>query len=275
MAAISSRTQCVRVWLLYLLNICIMSWWRHQMETFSALLALCVEVLPVAGDFPAQRPVTRSFDVFFDLRLNICFSKKPGGRWLETISSPLWRHCSGITLWSPPLSAPLNSRAFPSAMVIKFGFCMNRERDFLLQRSKFFIQHDNVVITKWRCTTSRGVYIHIKTYEIFSKVSSLRPITSDHISTLNYNDVIMGTMASQITSLTIVYSAVYSSADQRKHQSSASLAFVWGIHRGPVNSPHKWPVTRNFFFHLMTSSWNHVETADQQPLKISRSQHSQ
>ena len=54
----------------------------------------------------------------------------------------------------------------------------------------------------------------------------------------------MGAKASQITSLTIVYSTVYSDADQRKHQSSASLAFVRGIHRGPVNSPHKWPVTR-------------------------------
>ena len=57
----------------------------------------------------------------------------------------------------------------------------------------------------------------------------------------------MGAIASQITSLTIVYSAVYSDADQRKHQSSASLAFVRGIHRGPVNSPHKWPVTRKMF----------------------------
>ena len=57
----------------------------------------------------------------------------------------------------------------------------------------------------------------------------------------------MGAMASQITSLTIVYSTVYSGADQSKHQSSASLAFVWGIHRGPVNSPHKWPVTRKMF----------------------------
>ena len=64
----------------------------------------------------------------------------------------------------------------------------------------------------------------------------------------NYNDVIMGTMASQITSLTIVYSTVYySGTDQRKHQSSASLAFVWGIHRWPVNSPHKWPETRKIF----------------------------
>ena len=54
----------------------------------------------------------------------------------------------------------------------------------------------------------------------------------------------MSAVASQITSLTIVCSTVYPDADQRKHQSSASLAFVWGIHRGPVNSPHKWPVTR-------------------------------
>ena len=57
----------------------------------------------------------------------------------------------------------------------------------------------------------------------------------------------MGAIASQITSLTIVYSTVYSDADQRKHQSSAALAFVRGIHRGPVNSPQKWPVTRKIF----------------------------
>ena len=57
----------------------------------------------------------------------------------------------------------------------------------------------------------------------------------------------MCTIASQITSLGVVYSSVYSDADQRKHQSPASLAFVRGIHRGPVNSPHKWPVTRKMF----------------------------
>ena len=61
---------------------------------------------------------------------------------------------------------------------------------------------------------------------------------------LHYSDVIMDPIASQITSLAIVYSIVYSDADQRKHQSSASLAFVQGIHRRPVNSPHKWPVPR-------------------------------
>ena len=57
----------------------------------------------------------------------------------------------------------------------------------------------------------------------------------------------MSKMASQITSLTIVYSTVYSGVDQRKHQSSTSLAFVRGIHRWPMNSPHKGPVTRKMF----------------------------
>ena len=63
----------------------------------------------------------------------------------------------------------------------------------------------------------------------------------------HYNDVIISPTASQITSLTIAYSTVYAGADQRKHQSSASLAFVRGIHRWPVNSPHKGPVTRKVF----------------------------
>ena len=77
-----------------------------------------------------------------------------------------------------------------------------------------------------------------------------RPGDSEVNLTNHYDDVIMGAMASQITSLALIYSTVYSDADQRKHQSSASLAFVPGIHRGPVNSPHKWPVTRKMFpFH--------------------------
>ena len=120
------------------------------------------------GEVPTQRPVTRSFDVFFDMRLNKRLSKQPWGWWFETPSWSLWRH--------------------------------------------------------------RNVGIH-------------------------YGDVIKGAIASQITSLTIVYSTVYSDADQRRHQSSASLAFVWGIHRGPVNSPHKGPVTRK-----KVSIWWHHHT---------------
>ena len=69
-------------------------WWRYEMETFSALLALCAGNLPVTGEFPAQRPVTRSFDVFFDMRLNKRLSKQSWGWWFETPSRPLWRHCN-------------------------------------------------------------------------------------------------------------------------------------------------------------------------------------
>ena len=68
-----------------------------------------------------------------------------------------------------------------------------------------------------------------------------------HDMFIHYNDVIMGAIASQFTSLASVYSAVWLGADQRKHQSSASLAFVRGIHRRLVNSPHKGPVTRKMF----------------------------
>ena len=70
------------------------SWWRHQMETFSALLAMCAGNSPVPGEFPAQRPMTRSFDVFFDLHLNKRLSKQSWGWWFDTSWRPLQRHCN-------------------------------------------------------------------------------------------------------------------------------------------------------------------------------------
>ena len=86
-----------------------------------------------------------------------------------------------------------------------------------------------------------------------------------------YTDIIMGSMASKINSFTIIYSNFYSSADQRKHQSSASLSIVRGIHRWPVNSPENWPVMRKMFpfddvimfvplqFHKWLA-WSHLST---------------
>ena len=68
------------------------AWWRHQMKTFCALLAFCAGNSPVPGEFPHKRPVTRSFDVLFDLRLNKQLSKQSWGWWFETLSRPLWRH---------------------------------------------------------------------------------------------------------------------------------------------------------------------------------------
>ena len=120
----------------------------ESMETFSALLAICAGNSPVHGEFPTQRPVTRSFDVFFDLCLNKRLSKQSWGWWFETLSRPLWRRCNGLLTMAKSLSAE------------------------------------------------------------------------------HYNDIIMSAMASQITSLTIVYPTVCLGADQRKYLSSASLAFV-------------------------------------------------
>ena len=162
------------------------SWWRHQMETFSMLLALCAGNSPVTSEFPSQRPVTRSFDVFFDLRLNKRLSKQSRCRWFETSSRSLWRQCNVVTWFARG--------------------------------------------TEWSAST-----ISMWSTDIKWKF------------TFHYGDVIMDAIAFQITSLTIVYSTVYSDVDQRKHESSASLAFVRGIHRRPVNSSHKRPVTRKMF----------------------------
>ena len=68
--------------------------WRHQMETFSALLAICAGNSLVTGEFPSQRPVTQSFDVFFDVCPNKRLSKQSYGLWFEMPSGSLWRHCN-------------------------------------------------------------------------------------------------------------------------------------------------------------------------------------
>ena len=88
------------------------TWWRHQMETFSALLAICLRNSPVTGEFPAQRPVTRSFDVFFDLRLN----KQWLGWCFETPSRPLWRRCIENTWEHQQQENAIESDAFDAAI---------------------------------------------------------------------------------------------------------------------------------------------------------------
>ena len=69
------------LWFVHTITLIDVSWWRHQMETFSALLAICAGNSPVSGQFPAQRPVTRSFDIFLDLSLNKRLSKQSWGWW--------------------------------------------------------------------------------------------------------------------------------------------------------------------------------------------------
>ena len=103
--------------------------------------------------------------------------------------------------------------------------------------------------------THRDMEVDIDTYRylltaIICLCNIFNPITNEQLGMLgcvHYDDVIMTMLASQISSLPVVCSIVYSDVNQRKHQSSASLAFVREIHRGPVNFPHKWPVMRKMF----------------------------
>ena len=94
--------------------------WRHQMETFSTLLALCAGNSPVSGEFPSQRPVTRSFDAFFLLCLNKRLSKQSWGWWSETPSCSLWRHCN--VFFCCNTGEPLSSK------IIYFAYSQNCER---------------------------------------------------------------------------------------------------------------------------------------------------
>ena len=84
-------------------------WWRHQMETLSALLALCAGNSPVTGEFPSQRPVTRNFDVSFDLRLNKRLDKQSWGWWFETPSG----HYDVTAMWWRFVD--LNNEALPTS----------------------------------------------------------------------------------------------------------------------------------------------------------------
>ena len=99
-----------KMWDLHLMEPCTLAlnfaWWRHQMERFSALVAIYAGNSPVPCEFPAQRPVTRSFDVFFDLRLNKRLSKQSWGWWFETLSHPLWRRRNG--LWISVAQMPVD-----------------------------------------------------------------------------------------------------------------------------------------------------------------------
>ena len=84
------------------------------MEIFSTLLAICAGNSPITGEFPAQRPVTRGFDVLFDLRLNRRLSKQSWGWWFETLSRPLWRHYNEFIAlkWLLGAISELNKKAY-------------------------------------------------------------------------------------------------------------------------------------------------------------------
>ena len=105
----------------------------------------------------------------------------------------------------------------------------------------------NEVIYQWFSRVTKYITSGVTKKSLFTVTDVLFYILHAASPVWHYNDVIMSAMASQITSLTIVYSTVYSGRNQRKHQSSKSLPFVQGIYRWPENSPHKGPVARKMF----------------------------
>ena len=122
------------------------------------------------------------------------------------------------------------------------GTLKNKLQWNLNQNTAFFIHAFETVVCEMADILSRGRWVKGQI-----EVRDIWYTNHEDILTFYDDDVIMSAIASQITSLTIVYSTVYSGADERKYQSSASLAFVRGIHRWPVNSPHKGPVTLKMF----------------------------
>ena len=113
-----------------------LSWWRPQMETFSAILTLCVGNSPVTGEFPTQRPVTWSFDVFFDLRLHKRLSKQSLGWRFETPSRSLWRQCNdhlGFSWWLWKLW--LNFHLIRVYMCMAYSACHEMYHGFVLNFS--------------------------------------------------------------------------------------------------------------------------------------------
>ena len=115
-------------------------WWRHQMEPFSALLALCAGNSPVTGEFPTHRPAMQSFDVFFDLRLNKRLSKQSWVWWFETPPRLWWRHCNVVLGAEQATSIICTNDG-----LVYWRICTSLGLDELTQG-------DNIKLTRWSCS---------------------------------------------------------------------------------------------------------------------------
>ena len=122
-----------------------MAWWRHQMETFSALLVICAGNSPVPGEFPTQRPVTRSFDAYFDLRPNKRLSKQSWDWCFETLSLPLWRLSVTESPSISPSLPPAKLIPICSSLAAWQGLSCENESDALIVR----VQHQLLNRTYW------------------------------------------------------------------------------------------------------------------------------
>ena len=174
----------------------------------------------VTGEFPAQSPVTLSFDVFFDLRLNNRLGKHSWGWWFETPPRSLWRHCYEMVF-----KKHLNIEAwtklhfqkhFSWMKIVVFGFKFHRSLFLSVQLT----QGSALVRVIFWCQTSDVPLPEPQSYTSCSSLPEPRMVL------FHYSDVMVGMMVSHIPGI-----PVCSGADQRKYQSSAALAFVRGIHR--------------------------------------------
>ena len=168
------------------------TWWHHQMKTFSALLVLCAGNSPVTGEFPAQRPVTRSFDVVFDLRLTKRLSKQSQARWFETPSCPLWRHSNDVLY---PSSVAKHIQQIPwnihmDGLVFYTSFCLTLSMK-LKTCSNFFISVSLLLSLDIKhIDTALSVSIYVDTLcsqikECFSKYSYIIDVTWKWYWTIN------------------------------------------------------------------------------------------
>ena len=136
---------------------CPSSWWHHQMEIFSALLVLCAGNSTVTGEFPTQRPVTHSFDVFFVLVLNKRLSKQLWVLWFQTPSRPLWRHCNG-DIW---MTSILNSEDDGTNSVVilsLYAVTKNSKRYEIHKQYPLLYETKNQIISFKSVSTTAGYW---------------------------------------------------------------------------------------------------------------------
>ena len=229
-------------------------WCRHQMESFSALLAL---FRGMTGGFPSQRLVTWSFDVFFDLRQNKRLRKQLKPWWFETPPRPLLRHCNAkwprfrrrhfqmhfrewkvqmlFSDWSLDHSTGIvimgmlwgNNDGKPS-LVLEMAWCHQATShcmDQCWQRpmTPYGVTRPQLVNWFW-CTNAYTIENSISFSDSLSTIAA-KITTKANGANGNYSDVIMSAMAFQITGVSIVYSTVWSCTENIKAPRHWS---VWG-----------------------------------------------
>ena len=152
-------------------------------------------------------------------------------------------HCCIIVNWTLRNKLQPNCIQDSNIFIQKNAF----GRKCRLENIGHFLITDLWYIPPWKWLKVHAANLVTNYYSTSYWVARMVENSLNALFLFHYGDVIMGALPSKITSLTIVYSTVYSGVDQRKHQSSKSLAFVRELHRGSVNSPHKWPLTRKMF----------------------------